>query len=120
MPRQAYRLFTGPLPAKERERVRSAMAGSDVAKFRDRCRAVLWSADGKTTTEIAVLLHLHRTTVIRWLEDYLRFGLRGLEVGKSPGRPRTVDAEARLPSARPCSATPGPSATPSRAGRPPR
>jgi transposase len=94
MPREANRLFVGPLPSKERERVRSAMEGSGVEKFRDRCRAVLWSAGGKTTTEIAGLLHLHRTTVIRWLEDYRRFGLEELVVGKSPGRPRTVDAEA--------------------------
>jgi transposase len=31
--------------------------------------------------------------VQRWLHDYLRFGLRGLEVGKSPGAPRRIDPD---------------------------
>ena len=48
---------------------------------------------GPLSGEIARLLRVHETTVGRWVRDYLRFGFEGLEVGKSPGRPRRIDAE---------------------------
>lgn len=83
----------GKLRKRERSRLQTVLRTSKDAKYKDRCRAVLWSADGKSVTEIAELLGVHRSTVHRWVKDYVRFGLEGLEVGKSTGRPRKVDSE---------------------------
>jgi transposase len=86
-------LFVGKLSKRDRNRLESSRDASTDAKYRDRCRAILWSAEGKAVPEIAELLDVHRTTAQRWLKDYLRFGLDGLEIGKSTGRPPKVDQE---------------------------
>jgi transposase len=87
-------VFVPRLRKKDLLRLQKAVRSASDPKFRDRCRAVLWSSERKTTGEIARLLGLARTTPTRWLKDYLRFGFAGLAPGKSPGRPRLVDAEA--------------------------
>jgi transposase len=86
-------LFVGQLRKRARNRLASALDASSDGKYRDRCRAVLWSADGKGVPEIAKLLRVHRITAQRWLKDYLRFGLDGLEIRKPTGRPPKVDGE---------------------------
>ena len=86
-------MFVGRLKKRDRNRLESALDGSTDAKYRDRCRAILWSAEGKGVPEIAELLGVHRTTAQRWVKDYHRFGLEGLEIGKSTGRPPKVDRE---------------------------
>ena len=86
-------LYAGKLGKRERQRLESARDAATDAKYRDRCRAILWSAEGKAVPEIAEQLDVHRTTAQRWLKDYLRFGLDGLEIGKSTGRPPKVDQE---------------------------
>jgi len=87
-------VFAPSLSAGEIRRITHAAKFSDNPKMRDRCRAILWSAEGKTTGEIARLLSVNTTTPMRWIKDYLRFGLDGLVPETSTGRPRTVDSEA--------------------------
>ncbi len=86
-------LFVPRLRKKQRARIEKALARSRDPKYRDKCRAILCSSEGHSRGEIARLLRVHETTVGRWVRDYLRFGFEGLEVGKSPGRPRRIDAE---------------------------
>lgn len=73
-------LFVGKLSKMDRNRLESARDASADAKYRDRCRAILWSAERKAVPQIGELLDVHRTTAQRWLNDYLRFGLDGLEL----------------------------------------
>jgi len=91
-------LFVPPLEAQERTRIEEALKKARDPRYRDRLRAVLWSGEQLSISQIAHLLGKHPTTVLRWLRDYLRFGAAGLTVGKSPGRPRLVggDGEACL------------------------
>jgi len=86
-------VFVPTLRKQERLRMQKAARSAQNPKFRDRCRAMLWSEEGKTTGEIARLLGVNTTTPMRWIKDYLRFGFAGLVPGKSPGRPRAVDVE---------------------------
>ena len=87
-------VFAPSLSVKEIRRITHAAKFSDNPKMRDRCRAILWSAEGKTTGEIARLLSINTTTPMRWIKDYLRFGFDALAPETSTGRPRTVDADA--------------------------
>lgn len=86
-------LFVPTLRRGERRRIERASARARQPKYRDKCRAILWSCDRRAASEIAALLGVHPTTVCRWIRDYLRFGFEGLEVGKSTGRPRLLDAD---------------------------
>lgn len=86
-------LFVPTLRRVQRRRIERASARAQQPKYRDKCRAILWSSDGRAASEIAALLGVHPTTVHRWIRDYLRFGFEGLEVGKSTGRPRLLDAD---------------------------
>jgi transposase len=86
-------VFVPVLKTKERLRLQKAADSAKSPKLRDRCRAILWSEEGKTTGEIARLLGLVATTPMRWIKDYLRFGFGGLIPEKIPGRPRAVDDE---------------------------
>ncbi len=88
-------LFVGTLRRNHRERLERAARKTREAKFRDRCRAMLWSSGGVACSEIASRLSVHPTTVARWIKDYLRFGFDGLKIGKSPGRPPKIDADAK-------------------------
>jgi putative transposase len=87
-------LFVPPLRKHHRVRIQKALARSRHGKYRDKCRAVLWSSERRSISEIAKLLGVAPTTVLRWIKDYIRFGFAGLAVGKSSGRPRKVDIEA--------------------------
>jgi len=86
-------LFIPRLRYKERRRLENHLHRTRDARHADRLRAVLWSEQGQSTTQMARLLGKHSTTVQRWLHDYLRFGVRGLQPGRSPGRPRLLDAD---------------------------
>lgn len=87
------RVFIPKLRKKERERLERGLARSREPKFRDRCRAVLWSEEGRSVGEIAGLLRVHVSTVWRWFADYRRFGIKGLEVEKPAGRARLIDED---------------------------
>ena len=86
-------VFVPTLRKKERLRLWKAARSAKTPKLRERCRAMLWSEEGKTTGEIARLLGISSTTPMRWIKDYLRFGFAGLVPEKIPGRSRAVDAE---------------------------
>lgn len=77
----------------ERERIQKALKSAHDPQFRDRLDAVLLSDHGLSCTRIGRLLGKHGDTVRLWIGDYLRFGFDGLEVGKSPGRPRMIDSD---------------------------
>ena len=87
------RVFVPKLRKKERERLERGLAKSREPKFRDRCRAVLWSEEGRSMGEVAGLLRVHVSTVWRWFADYRRFGIKGLEVEKPAGRARLIDED---------------------------
>jgi transposase len=78
---------------KEIRRLEKALRESREPKFRDRCRAVLWSVDRRSIPEISALLGYHYTTIFGWFKDYRRFGIQGLYVGKSSGRPSQIDED---------------------------
>lgn len=86
-------VFVPTLRKKERLRLQKAARSATNPKLRDRCRAILWSEERKTTGDIGRLLGLAATTPMRWIKDYLRFGFDGLIPAPIPGRPRSVDAE---------------------------
>ena len=88
-------LFVGVLRKKHRERLERAVHKTREARFRDRCRAILWSSDGVRCSEIAQRLSVDPTTVARWIKDYRRFGFDGLKLGKHPGRPPKIDKDAK-------------------------
>jgi len=88
-------LFVPAMRKNRRARIKKALAKAKDPAYRDRLRAVLWSEDRRSISEIAKLLGKHPTTVLMWIKDYLRFGFSGLKVGKSPGRPPLVDQEGK-------------------------
>ena len=89
-------LLVPKLRKKARERLERAARKTSCAKFRDRCRAILWSSEEQLScSEIARRLGVHLTTVLLWVKDYIRFGFKGLKIGKSPGRPPKMDDEAK-------------------------
>jgi len=80
-----------PLPAADEECLRRVYRTSPDADLVRRCQAILLSAAGKSTTEIATLLQIHRTTVLRWLGRFERAGLAGLASQWGDGRPPRWD-----------------------------
>jgi transposase len=94
MPKPAT-LFAQTLRSNERDHINKALKKAKDPAYRDRLRAILWSAARMKVGEIAGLLGKHQTTVASWIKDYKRFGFKALTVGKSPGRPPLVDKEGR-------------------------
>ena len=88
------RLFVPTLKEKERRRFRNHLQRSHDPHYSAHLTAVLLSERRMSVPSIARLLGRDPTSVSQWLKDYMRFGLRGLQVGQSPGRPRKADEEA--------------------------
>jgi transposase len=88
-------LFVPTLKKYQRARIKRALAKARHPTYRDRLRAVLWSEQRYSISQIAGLLGKHPTTVLLWIKDYLRFGISGLAVGQIPGRPPLIDAEGK-------------------------
>jgi transposase len=86
-------LFIPTLKAKERQRLQNHLRRAREAHYADRLRAVLWSEQRQSVPDIAQLLGKHPSSIQRWLHDYLRFGLRGLTIRHSPGRPCAIDPD---------------------------
>lgn len=55
---------------------------------------------GKTRTAIAKSLGASRTSVNKWVSDYLNEGIGGLKTKKSPGRPPSLSKQAKQQLAR--------------------
>ena len=58
-----------------------------------RAKLVLWSAEGKTNTEIASQLQWTKATVGKWRQRFIERRLSGLYDELRPGRPRSVSDE---------------------------
>ena len=58
-----------------------------------RAKLVLWSAEGKTNTEIASQLKWTKATVGKWRQRFVEGRLSGLYDELRPGRPRSVSDE---------------------------
>jgi putative transposase len=58
-----------------------------------RARLVLWSAEGKSNSEIASRLNWTKATVGKWRQRFVERRLSGLYDELRPGRPRTVSDE---------------------------
>lgn len=86
-------VFVCPLRHFERSRIQKALKTAFDPQYRDRLDAVLLSDHGLSCERIGTLLGKHSDTVRLWIKDYQRFGFDGLEVGKSPGRPRMIDRD---------------------------
>ncbi len=79
--------FVRPLSHEELDELEQAAGESDDAGLRMRCRAVLLSARGETTADIARATRVDNSTVHRWLDRYEREGLAGLRTQPRSGRP---------------------------------
>jgi putative transposase len=58
-----------------------------------RAKLVLWSAEGKTNTEIASQLKWTKATVGKWRQRFIERRISGLYDERRPGRPRSVSDE---------------------------
>jgi putative transposase len=58
-----------------------------------RAQVVLWSAEGRTNTEIADRLGWTNATVGKWRGRFLSYRIAGLYDELRPGRPRSIDDE---------------------------
>jgi transposase len=83
-------LFIPTLKRQERTRLENHLRRTRDVRYADRLRAVLWSSERCPVPEIGHRLGKHPSTVQRWLHAYRRSRIRGLELGKSPGRPRCI------------------------------
>jgi len=61
-----------------------------------RARIVLLAADGVPNVEIGELVGVSRPTVNLWRSRYVESGVKGLQDGPKPGRPRTIDRNSIL------------------------
>ena len=60
-------------------------------RFVQRARIVLEAATGKTTKDVATLLHTRPATVSKWRTRFAKNGLKGLGDAPRPGKPRVYD-----------------------------
>lgn len=58
-----------------------------------RAQLILWSAEGRTNSEIAKRLRCTQATVGKWRQRFIRQRLAGLYDELRPGRPRTIEDE---------------------------
>jgi putative transposase len=56
-----------------------------------RAKLVLWAAQGRSNTDIALRLHCTKATVGKWRQRFVRHRLAGLYDELRPGRPRTIE-----------------------------
>ena len=55
-----------------------------------RARLVLWSAEGRSNSEIATRLRCSKATVGKWRQRFIRNRIRALYDGLHPGHPRSI------------------------------
>ena len=72
------------------------IASTSNARMRIRLLAVSHFVDGKSRTEIANFLKVSRTSVNKWVSQYLNDGLKGLVEKPHPGRPALLSQVQRL------------------------
>lgn len=77
-----------------RNRLERALRQGDLATWR-RVKAVLSYLQGHSVQALANLLEVDRSTISRWLQQYDRHNLAGLETGTAPGAAPRLSAEQR-------------------------
>ncbi len=83
--------FVRPLtPAEEEELWQTYRTSPEADRVR-RCHAILLSASGKRVAELARLLHVNGSTILRWLDRFEADGLAGLGSHWGAGRPPRWD-----------------------------
>lgn len=83
--------FVRPLSAEEEEHLWQTYRTSPEADQVRRCHAVLLSASGKPVPELAHLLHVNGSSILRWLNRFEEDGVAGLASHWGAGRPPRWD-----------------------------
>jgi transposase len=60
-----------------------------------RIQGIVMSLEGRTTSQIADTLKVHRSTVPLWVDHWNQYGEEGLWEGQRPGRPSGLQPEER-------------------------
>jgi putative transposase len=82
------------LAAEERQELAGFAASRSLPHaLVSRARLVLWSADGRSNSEIAEQLNWSKATVGKWRQRFLERRIQGLYDELRPGRPRSVSDE---------------------------
>src|SRR5246500_5686699 len=76
--------------AEEKELAGFAASRSLAHALVARARLVLWSAEGRSNSEIARRLRWSKATVGKWRQRFLRSRIQGLYDELRPGRPRSI------------------------------
>ena len=76
------------------QRRRQAMS-EKVPRVAQRLHGIVLSLEGHSTSEIARLLPVHRSTVPLWIDHWNLHGEEGLWEGQRPGRPARLDPKQR-------------------------
>jgi transposase len=84
-------IFVHPLDAAERSELERTYRETSDADTRTRCHAVLLSAEGRSSPEIARLLYMAPMSVRRWITRYEAGGVAALVSSPPPGRAPTWD-----------------------------
>jgi len=87
-------IYCRSLKADERLKLEELSKGKDEDLAR-RAQIVLLSAQRTGVYEIGQAVDLHPINVRKWIHRFNRFGLRGLDSRRSPGRPRLFSREQR-------------------------
>lgn len=73
--------YTINLESKEKQELRQLKrTGKTERRLADRARIILWTDIGKSATQIAKYLDIHRTTVINWRSRYCEGRKQGLSI----------------------------------------
>ena len=86
-------VFVRALTAKEQATLRKIASSSTVGKETRKALAIQMSSQGKTVPEIACVLNVSASSILRWIHSFTERGLSSIPSGKSPGRPRIADEE---------------------------
>jgi len=87
-------LYVRPLKVDEIAELGDLMRGND-AELTRRAHIVQLSAQRVGVHEISQQVGLHPINVRKWLHRFNRYGIRGLQPRRSPGRPKVFSDEQR-------------------------
>ena len=82
------------LTAEEQQELSGFAASRTLAHaLVSRARLVLWSAEGRSNSEVAEQLHWSKATVGKWRQRFVQRRIQGLYDELGPGRPRSLSDE---------------------------
>jgi transposase len=79
--------FVAPLSPEQEAQLRHCYRHTQDADLRTRCQMILFSAQGRSTPEIAALTFFGEDAVLYWIERYQTEGIAGLSERPRSGRP---------------------------------